>query len=143
MIEWFYVESKHSGLHSGAPLQITQHKSPWSSGGKNHRLLLSLPLLFSLFYPHFFPFCKIIHFNRPTPFPFSLPLKLVIKRLTSLHTKRDVFEMQTNKHLGLWRLCILFYELLWQYLALISFISMLMQRVVGSDNCIFPCVGLF
>lgn len=51
--------------------------------------------------PNFSPSCKIIHFNRPTPFPLSLPLKLVIKCLTSLHTKRDVFEMQTNKHLGL------------------------------------------
>lgn len=70
-------------------------------GEKNHRLLLSLLLLFSLFYPQFFPSCKIIHFNRPTPFPLSLPLKLAIKRLTSLHTKRDVFEMQTNYHLGL------------------------------------------
>lgn len=83
-------------------------------GEKNHRLLLSLPLLFSLVYTQFFPSCKIIHFNRPTPFPLSLPLKLVIKCLTSLYTKRDVFEMQTNKHLGLLMLCILFYELLWQ-----------------------------
>lgn len=88
--------------------------------------------------PIFFPFRKIIHFNRPTPFPLCLPLKPVIKCLTSLHTKRDVFEMQTNKHLGLLRLDALFYELLWQYLVAILSISMQMKKVVGSDNCVGP-----
>lgn len=68
---------------------------------KNHRLLLSLPLLFSLFNPQFFPSRKIIHFSHPTMFPLFLLLKLVIKCLTGFHTKRDVFEMQTNKHLGI------------------------------------------
>lgn len=123
VIEWFYVESKHSGLHHGAPLQITQRKSPWSSGGGKKTLIAAQsPSPFFSFYPQFFPSCKIIHFNSPTPFPLSHPLKLVIKRLTSLHTKRDVFEMQTHKHLGLKRFNILFHEL-WRHLVPIDFMQ--------------------
>lgn len=71
-------------------------------GGKKHWLLLSLPLLFSLFFPQFFPSCKIIHFNRPTPFPLSLPLKLVIKRLTSLYTKRGVWNANKKNTWDFW-----------------------------------------
>lgn len=117
MIEWFYVESKHSGLHSRVPLQITQCKSPWSCGGKNIDCYSASFSFSPSSLPPIFPSCKIIHFYRPAPFPLSFPLELVIKCLTSLHPKREVFEMQTNKHLGLWRLCTLLYELLWRYLA--------------------------
>lgn len=65
----------------------------------------------NFFFFFFLPHCKIIHFNHPTPVPLFLPLKLVIKPLTSFNTKRNVFVMQTPEPLSV---CVLFYELLWQ-----------------------------
>lgn len=110
-----------------APRGATSHHSAqipvelW--GGEKTLIAAQSPSpFFSFFYPQFFPSCKIIHFNSPTPFPLSHPLKLLIKRLTSLHTKRDVFEMQTNKHLGFKRFNILFHEL-WRHLVPIDFMQ--------------------
>lgn len=78
--------------------------------------------------PIFFPSCKIIHFNRPTPL--SLSRELAIKRLTSLH-ERERRVWNANKQTP----GILKVEYIVTWVAVAVFSHNLLHQYVNVDGC--------